>query len=226
MLMSSLAQAKQLVLTTRNVVNVRGVINQISMSKALSEVYALNKRRGKRRYPIYLAIYSDGGMVDSGVYFLNNVRAIKNLHTITINAGSMAAAIVQKLKGRRYIIPQGSMFFHRMGLSLCGAVQIDELKRLVDDTLVEAKTFDMWNAKRMKMTHEQYLKFLESKGGKREIIITAKEAIGLKAADRIVTVRCSKTLINKIDLLITPVRGMVVKRQFSGCPIITEPLSK
>ena len=61
----------------------------------------LVEKRGSRKYPINLVIDSPGGHVEPGLLFIDVVNSLPAIQTITIQAQSMAAFIVEMINGPR-----------------------------------------------------------------------------------------------------------------------------
>ena len=107
------ANARTILLNETNTINFIGEVNDRSTKTVKKEISRLDIARGNKKYPLYLVIDSPGGSIHAGNRFLDYVKTVKNLHTVTIFAASMAAGFVQQLPGKRYVVDSGIFMFHR-----------------------------------------------------------------------------------------------------------------
>lgn len=127
-LLPLLSNAAQLNLTPENTVTYRGEINSASATAVMLELQRLSDERGKKDYPIYLVLDSGGGSIYAGDFFIQYMRTLKNIHTISIFSASMAAGIVEAVEGRRYITRNGVLMFHRAKGSFDGQFEEGEVE--------------------------------------------------------------------------------------------------
>ncbi len=194
---------KNVNLTDKNFINLRGVINKEVIDQAIKDLDRINKLDPNG--PKYIVIESPGGSVFEGARFLNFAYKIKNLHTITIFAASMASAIVQALPGKRYIVPRGQMMFHRGGFV---------------KTMEGLQWLEQINSKRIGLTIDEYrMKVL------REWWLFDSENLRRNTADKMLDISCDKSIFNKFETIkITNFLGFESKIELSKCPLVVQPI--
>jgi ATP-dependent protease ClpP protease subunit len=152
----SFANAKSPFLTTYNTCTLQESVNVSSMYELKKCLDEKVKRRGYKKYPLYLYINSGGGSIHAGLRFISYAKTVKNLHTITEFAASMAAAIVQSLPGERYILEHGVMMFHRARGGFRGQFGEGELESRLKLWQAIVKNMEMVQAKRIGISLEEY----------------------------------------------------------------------
>lgn len=214
------AQNPQVVLTTANTVVFRGVVDSSTVLTAQLKLAELVERRGAKNYPIYLVLDSPGGSIDAGLSFLEYAKNIRDLRTISIFAASMASAIAQTLPGERLALSNSTMMFHRAQGRFSGYFESGD----VETTLWAAKamvlSMELTNANRMKMDLSTYKALVQN-----EVWLFGKHNVEYRAADRIVDVVCTGTLI-KSTATTSMSLGLFgsINLQFSNCPLIRYPI--
>jgi len=209
------AEAKEIVFTTSNLCVIDREISKATMRKTkVCLVDKVFKRRGKK-YPIYIYIDSPGGGIYSGVKFVEFAKNIRNLHTVTSYAASMAAGIVQQLPGKRYVVDTGLFMFHRAYGSFSGIMETGELeskialwKRIVRQS--EAKQAD-----RIGITLSEFKSRLVN-----EWWLYGNESVSENVADEVVNVSCSIKLAKQTYRV--KIRGILGNYtvKYSRCPLI------
>ena len=209
------AEAKEIVFTTSNLCVIDSAINKATMRKTkVCLVDKMFKRRGKK-YPIYLYIDSPGGGVYTGVKFIEFAKSVRNLHTVTSYAASMAAAIVQQLPGKRYVMDSGLFMFHRAYGSFSGQMETGELESKIALWKRVVKQSESRQAKRIGITLREFKLRLIN-----EWWLYGEDSVYANVADEVVDVRCSMKLskqtykVRRFGLL----RTYTVK--YSRCPLI------
>ena len=212
---------EMITLTADNTVNLRGYINGISVGNALKNIGKIRSKHPTST--IYLVIESPGGEIVTGENFIKAIKKDKNIKTITIKAASMASTIVESLPGERLMLANAEFLFHR-------GIPIPVVK--------DVEKFEGNNAKRIGMSLDAYrLKALYT------WTITGKDNIRYNIADRIVEIRCDKSLDNlsdvisfpytpnffrlvkskQEDLYMIPVEPITYKVKLTRCPLATQP---
>jgi len=211
------SNAANIFLTRQNHVAIRTVIDDSSIASAQKKLAKLVFSRGSASYPLYVVLDSPGGSIDSGNRFIEYAKTIPNLHTVTLGAASMASAIVEALPGRRYILETGYLMFHRARGGVQGQFEDGELESRLEFAKKKVRQMEKNNAKRLKLTLEEYKKKVVN-----EYWINGFEAVEKNAADEVVSLSCSKELIEQIESeqVNTPFGSFKVER--SSCPLVTE----
>lgn len=218
LLTAGAVNAETVELGTANTVTLRGPIDDASIVKAASDLYKLVEVRGSRDYTIYIAVDSPGGDIESGENFIELVKTVPNVKTVTIFAASMASAIVQALPGERLMIDSGVQMFHRARGGVSGQFETGELESRLEFYKRFVRRMEIRNAKRMGMS----LKFYKSLV-KDELWMTSDDAIGI-AADKVVDVVCTKSLRDKVSTIEIDLGMFSIPLNFSGCPLLRMPV--
>jgi len=189
-------------LNSTNVVNLKSGINEGSIDRVIQSYITL-----RTLYPdqkIYFIIESRGGSIQDGLRLYNIMKNDINLDTIIIKSGSMASMLVQMLPGKRLILENSLMAFHRPF-------------RIIHRNI--------WNkiekqvSKRMKLNLDEYrLKAVV------EWRTYGKDIINNNMADKIVKIKCSKDLININDSMLDQDEFIPKSRNVSRCPLFEQPL--
>lgn len=197
-----------IILTDSNFINLRGSINKETIDLAIKELSYLKSKNPNG--PKYIVIESPGGHIVDGERFIKYAKTIKNLHTITIYAASMASAIVEALPGKRYVVPTGIFMFHRAAFL---------------ETMSGLKKFEEYNYKRIGLTLNEYRMKVISEWR----IRSGKDNVNANVADRVVDIACDSSLNEKsqkysIDVQVT--REVTIKqdKKISQCPLVVQPL--
>lgn len=213
------AQARALVLTTQNTVTYRGPVNGESATTAMLQLQAAVKARGKATYPIYLVLDSPGGSIMAGSMFIDFVRLLPNVHTVTMFSASMAAGIVEALPGKRYITKNGILMFHRARGGFEGQFNEGELESQLRLWKAIVTAMEQVNADRCSMPLSEYKDKVVN-----EWWMYGQEAVDQKAADEAVDLVCTQELLNSRSTLVIDGIFGSFKLSFSGCPLIRVPL--
>lgn len=198
-------------LTPTNHVTLSGPISPESVREASLKLHRLPSQG----MPLYLVLNSPGGDIRAGIEFLESIKSIKNLHTITINGASMASNIAQSIPGKRYVTESSSMMFHRAAGGIQGAFESGELENRLAYWKSIVLSIEKKNASRIGISIEKYKANVLS-----EWWIYGKDLISQGVADEIITISCSKELLDgthkeTIMTFFGPVESVV-----SNCPII------
>ena len=216
--MPTVTQARQKIqLKTTNTINLRGEVTSESMNKLsmkIYEKYLLNP--GK---PIYLVLNTPGGSLDAGSTFIESVKFVPNLHTITIRSYSMGHIIVQSLPGKRYIISNGTMMAHRPSGTFRGTFGDGIIETNLKFWTSIWKRFVDISAKRIGITPKEYNKRIKD-----EWWTTATQSVEQNTADEIVDLRCSMKLIKSQEEKVVETLFGTRVFTFSGCPLIEYPI--
>lgn len=209
------AQARTIELSTRNSVTFRGEVDDDSTAEVQIALMKLVARRGTAPYIIYLVLDTPGGSIDSGLNFIEFVKTIPNVETLTLFAASMGSAIVEHLPGKRLITENGILMFHRAKGGLQGQFEDGELESRLTMYKDLVRFMEQKNATRMCVTLAAYKASVKD-----ELWILGKDAVSKKAADEIVNATCTLELINTPVIKTVSFLGMSFDIEFNGCPLI------
>lgn len=210
------ANAKNIVLTTKNHCSLQEGVDFISMQKLKFCLVDKAVIRRGRDYPIYLVINSRGGKVSSGLSFISFAKTFKNIQTVSIYAASMASAIVQALPGKRYGTEHVILMFHRATATFKGQFENGEVESRLRLWKSIMKKIDKVNANRIGIT------VLELKRRARnEWHIYSNDNIKYNTLDEIVILKCSqRLLLNKKKIKIKSLFGNSSTHIISACPLV------
>lgn len=213
------AQAKVIKLTTHNTVNFRGPVTFKSVTKAKLELYEQLKKRGSKKYPIYIAIDSPGGMIAAGESFIEFAKVYRNIHTISLFAASMASAIVEALPGKRYVTSSGVLMFHRARGQFKGQFEDGEVEESLRFIKKYVRNMENRSAKRMKMSLADYKARVVNEWWE-----FGQSAVDANMVDEVVTLHCTRELIDKKEVSARSGFFVSYNAVFSGCPLFQNPL--
>lgn len=211
--------AEVVTLTPKNTIAFRGQVDGASVAALQQALADKVEERGNLKYTIYLTIDSPGGDVLAGNDFIEFAKTYPNVKTITIFAASMASAIVNQLPGERLILKTGISMFHKIKSSSKGTPeQIEnDLKFLKQLEVV----LEQANADRMKLSLQQYKEKIRD-----DLWLHGAESVRQGAADKVVTVVCSKSLLKNTKSISESFFGMFATNSiYSSCPLIRQPLA-
>ena len=215
-------KAKNIVLSSDNLVVLNGEINDESVAKVSSSLLALDRKTTKfgKQKPINLYIYSPGGNIQSGLELIELAKGLKRpVNTITMFAASMAFQTVQNL-GERNILKNGLLMSHRAAGGMegsFGGLAPSQLDKRYAFWLQRIKELDEQTVARTngKQTMEKYLASYAN-----EMWITGNQAVQEGYADSVVTVTCDESL-NGVESHETNFMGFSVHYDTSKCPLVT-----
>lgn len=217
------AGAKEVKLTADNTVVLRSSFNSSSVTKLKQDLLKLNANL-KSGYPIYLVLYTPGGSIQKGLELFEFVKGLNRpVHTVTIFAASMGFQTVQSL-GKRYILKYGVLMSHKARGGFAGEFGggLSQLDSRYGLWLRRVDMLDKVTVSRTggKQTLKSYRAAYDN-----ELWLNGPEAVDQGYADALVTVSCDVTLTSKRVLQVFDLGFFRIKAYFSGCPIITSPVS-
>ncbi len=146
--------------------------------------------RGEQDYPIYLVLDCPGGSIYAGEQFIQYAKTIPNLHTVTVFAASMCAGFVEALPGKRYIVENGVLMFHRAQGGFEGYFEDGEVESQLALWKAIVRTMEIRNASRMSMSLADY---------KAKVVyewwMYGAGAVESKGADELIDIKCTRELI-------------------------------
>lgn len=208
---------KVITLEARNTVLLRSVVTDDSMTKLQRQIKDMDNLL-PAGVPIYLVLDSPGGSIIAGLDFIDFAMGIgRPIHTVTLFSASMAFQIVQNLNDRN-ITPQGLLMSHRAAGGIEGQFdgelesQYMMIKRKID-------YLDSVAAKRMGKTLKEYKASIVN-----EYWVSGFDAVGDKAADAQILVKCGKSMVGTEEMQFETMFGSV-DVTFDKCPLMRAPLA-
>jgi ATP-dependent protease ClpP protease subunit len=183
--------------------------NDTSVAVAANEIM----KRCTPGKSIYLFLDTPGGSVTAGLNFADFVNGLPcKVHTITLFAASMGY-ITAQLLGNRYILPSGILMSHKASLQMGGEFPGSFQKRMA---LYENMLFDVDSrvASRLGVSVKKYQADIEN-----ELWLTANAAMDGNHADKIVLVRCDKSLQGERKITVRTFFGNATVYK-SACPMV------
>lgn len=174
--------------------------------------------------PIYLFLNTPGGSIQSGLELTEALKGLgRPIHTITAFAASMGFQIVQNMNDRLILKSGVLMSHHAVGQfqgEFGGSVRtqsenrtqlwLDRVRELDEQTVARTNG---------KQTYKSYTEQYDH-----EMWDTGSKSVAQGYADRIVTVKCDKSLsgttAHTADFL-----GMVINYELSNCPLNSAPMN-
>lgn len=218
---AQVALNERITLDVSNTVVLRGPIDDTTAQACQFNLFMAAMKRGNSNRPLYLVLDSPGGSIDAGLALIEFAKTIPNLHTITLFGASMASAIVEHLPGERLITQTGTLMFHRAYGGFRGQFETGELESRLYAAKRMVLGMERVNAGRMRMRVEDYKGLVKD-----ELWLDAEQSKQYRAADRIVDVACTPTLIKDTETVDVPfIFGLTVQLTFSKCPLFRAPIS-
>jgi len=202
-------------LNERNTITMRGEVTGASMASLERDFLAQIVARGNETYPIYLVIDSPGGEVDAGLDFIAFAQTYPNVHTVTLFAASMAAAIVEGLPGQRYITEAGILMFHRAKGGFEGQFEDGEVESRLKLAKDIVRVMEKTNAARIGINLQEYKAKVKD-----EWWLVGDNAVSYGGVDNKVVLRCTQELIQSTSVVTVPVMIFSVNVEFSKCPLL------
>lgn len=202
-------------LTPENTVTFRGVVDAVSVGKVMGEIA---DKRKEYSGTIYLVMDSPGGSIYAGNVFIEYIKTVPKIKTISLFAASMAHGIVQATPGERLITSTGIMMAHRASGSFQGQFEEGEVESQLKLWKSIVRQLEKSNASRIGISLEEYKKKVVN-----EWWSYGSEAVEEHVADREVRVECSEELINsRYEETIVSFFGSYTI-EYSECPVFKFP---
>lgn len=206
-----------LLLRSNNTLSLNMPVMPESVRSLEEKAFQLDQKLPKGE-PLYLVLNSPGGSVEAGINLIEFLKGLgRPIHTISMFSASMSFVISQYLN-TRYVISSGTLMTHRATVggiegTLPGSYQ-SRSNLILEQILNISQTI----ATRSGMELEAYLD-----ASVNELWLTSYQAVTRGFADKIVSVKCDKSLSGNTSQNINFL-GMNFKLIFSDCPLITTPL--
>lgn len=201
-------KTKNIKLTDKNTIILKGPVNKASVSSAILEI---NKKQNKS--DIYLYLNTNGGDVESGLKLANEIEKY-NISCIADKAYSMGFMIFQVCK-HRYILPHGRIMQHQIAFGIQD--EFGKIKNYVDFVQQMENTMIQKMAQRINLNKKEFYDKVRD-----DWWLMGQTAVEEQCADRVVNVYCSPTLTNANY---TMVDGHITYI-YSKCPLIDKEIDK
>lgn len=206
-------------LNKNNVVVLDDEVNPLTVARVQARVQELDNIPTSA--PIFLILETPGGDIQAGLEMISALQAARRpIHTVTFFSASMGFQIVQGL-GTRYILKHGTLMAHKARGGFSGEFpgQLDSryqyyLKRINEMDNVTVKRSNGF----FKSITEFQAKY------ENEWWIDGFEAVKVGMADKVINVKCDKTLNGTHDQVVN-FFGAAIQVTFSDCPAIRGPIS-
>ena len=212
---SQIANAKEILLTSKNHCALQSLVNFKSMQKLKFCLADKAIIRHGRDYPIYLVVDSGGGEIYWGLRFIEFAKTINNIETVSIYAASMASAIVQAIPGKRYGTENALVMFHRARATFKGYFEDGEVETQLALWKKIVRKMESVNASRIGITLMDYKYRVVN-----EWYLYAEDNIGQNTLDEIIVAKCSKRLIEKRRTVTVKTFFGSYRRTISACPLV------
>lgn len=219
LLMGLPCAADSLKLSSTNSMVIRGFISSESMMQAQMQLAELVEKRAYAKYTIYIVFDSPGGSIIDGESFIQYAKTIRDVHTISIFAASMASAIVEALPGKRYITENGIMMFHRARGNFQGQFEAGEVESQLAFFKGVVLQMETRNANRLKLPIAVYKEKVKD-----EYWVSNTDAVKQNVVDAAADIVCTSELIKSKVATVQATPFGIYEIIWSGCPLFRSPL--
>ena len=209
-----LCNSEVITLMNDNHIVLRGEINEEMITRAIIDINKIEKDE------IFVYINSNGGRIDSGNKFIEQIDYLSNngkkISCVADTALSMAFAIFQKCNNR-YITNASTLMQHQASLTISGNLNsINSYMAIVNDM---DKNLNIMQANRIGVHEDKFREKIRD-----EWWIYGINNIDEKTADKSIIIGCEKDLFNK-EIITTENQGLIeVINYYSGCPLAKNPI--
>jgi ATP-dependent protease ClpP protease subunit len=204
-------------LTENNHAVLRGPVTSANVYEVTQKLADCINKRGALVYPIYLVLDTPGGSVDAGFRLYEFLKTYDNVHTLTLGSYSMGAVLVEMLPGKRLMVETGTIMFHPMQVLFPERSTLDQLSaRTKYLQQLERKVISKI-ADRTGIEFEKLSKLIAQ-----DLFLSADEALEQNFVDKIVPVRCSKSLLAEKVKETVSFGGFLpdIQIERSACPLL------
>lgn len=210
----------EIILTDNNFSILLGPLTNESANDIILDMLELDKKRDNKSSDLFLVIKTSGGDVGALARLYETLKTIKNLKIISFEASSAGFMLANMLSGERLAIETASFMIHPISigeLKLGGP--INRVEAFLNGLLVEQETYDTIIAKRLGLSLTEYQEWR-----KIDVYLNTEQALKLNVIDKVVSVKCDETAINKIILMDSFMNflgvAMPIKISVSKCPLL------
>lgn len=208
-----------IVLSDRTTVSLNLPITDESV-KNLQVEFMEKSSKLKSSQPIFFVLNSPGGSIEAGQRLIETIKGLpQKVHTVSLFSASMSFIFSQYLDNR-YVLENSKLMAHRATAGgIEGQVPGSLLSRTMD-LLADVTRIEATVANRAKLPLSNYRELVRD-----ELWMGGEAAVELKFADKVVRVRCDKSLQGPGASQIFDAFVFKLRVVFSKCPLITTPLS-
>ena len=212
-------ESDRLVLSTNNLIVLRGVITPQSASKFVEEFHVLENKDEVSK--IYVYVKSPGGSVFAGDSIASMVKSSKKQVVMIVDFAASMAFHVAMTGTKRVMLPTGTLMQHHASGGT-GAGEFPNVDKQWDWIKRKVRGMQEYEASRCKnVTYDQFVKNID-----RDWWLLASEAEQAGCIDQVAkSVICSKELVEKETKEVVSIFGMNIALTWSNCPLIAYPRS-
>lgn len=208
-----------LILSESTTVSLNVPITQDSVKNLQVELMDKSQKLSAKQH-IVLTLNSPGGSIDAGFKLIETAQGLRQeVDTLSLFSASMSFITSQYL-GKRYATPTSTLMSHRAYLGgVEGQIPGSFMTRtnFILDSLVKV---DLAVSKRASLSLDAYQKAIAN-----ELWMDGNKALELRYADKVVNVRCDKTLQGAGAVQKFQVMMFTVNITYHKCPLVTEPIA-
>ena len=203
---------EDITLTAKNTVVLRGEVTDESVGQAINAILSSSEDQ------LYLYISSPGGSVLAGNSFITAMRSSgKKVTCIADVAASMAFAILQACD-RRLVMENSIIMQHVASYGIQGAAPNNRaFVSFIEEVL---EKLQKEQAQRIGISVDEFKQKIRD-----DWWIFDRKAISTKTADGYVRVHCDSAMIKSRVKQEIPTLFGTIKLEWSGCPVISYPIS-
>lgn len=208
-----------LILSESNTVSLNTPITEDSVKSLQVELMEKGQKLSSKQ-PIILTLNSPGGSIDAGFKLIETAKGLgQRVDTLSLFSASMSFITSQYL-GVRYTMSNSTLMSHRAYLGgIEGQIPGSFVTR-TNHILSGLLDIDKFIANKAGITVAQYESAIAN-----ELWMYGEKAVEAKYADRLVRVRCDKSLQGPGKTQHVQILTFEISVTYHKCPLITEPLS-
>lgn len=232
----AVADENVIVLSSENTLVLNQVVDGESVGGVLDAARKLDKHsegwletvsrhmvHSSSKTPIYLFLNTPGGSIQSGLELIEGLNGLKRpVSTITSFAASMGMQIAQSVNGERLIVHHGILMSHRGAGEFEGQFGGQEPSQSYNRYRIWSQLLKEMDQQTVKRSHGKQTLESYQKAYNQELWVTGSEAVEQGYADRIVSVRCDRSL-DGVTTHMTEFMGIPIYYDIDNCPINSSP---
>lgn len=204
---SAYNQTKHITLDANNTVLLKGGVTTESVSFVVKTIISKN--------PEYLVIDSFGGSIQAGNYLVETLKTRK-MKCIAAKAYSMAFVILQACS-ERYVLSTSTLMQHQASLRVHN--ELTQLKEYVSMVSAMEDYLNELQSQRIGMKKEAFTQRVLT-----EWWLFGRDIVKYNCADAIVSISCSKSLLNTKVIIREKLIFGDVTYTYSACPLVPDTI--